>query len=233
MKENEVMKVKKTNEGIVVNGSVFLSKEQIAKINSAEKQIASCGLKIESLIRSAAENNFVIGQVLSEARDNFPDWRLVKFYSQIADITGLPESRVKTAMKIYEHFKESPDSLKEMSVQECMKLISPKEASKNSERKQIEYAGDEYEEFDWEEIFKQKPISKVSLNQYRITSSNDSELWIVKRGVNVPMKIIDVFAGATENPSVKLAHKKMIKAIQVAAEEFYSIYEKQEGENEM
>lgn len=226
---NEVAKVKKSAEGITVDGNIFLKKDDYDAIVASQKQINAIGKKVEGLIRNAAQLHFITGQKLRQAQEEFINYRLVQTYKQIAEITGLPESRVKTAMKIYEQFKDNPEQLQSLTVQECMRLIGEKEAGEKKKTEAIEYAGDEQREFDFEELFNQQPLSKVELNRYRVMVTGDSELWIVKRGLNVPMKIIDIFTGSSSVPAVSLAHKKLLHDVQSAAEEFYAVYERQEN----
>lgn len=225
---NEVAKVKKSAEGITVDGNIFLKKDDYDAILASQKQISAIGKKVEGLIRNAAQLHFLTGQKLRQAQEEFINYRLVQTYKQIAEITGLPESRVKTAMKIYQEFKDNPEQLQNLTVQECMRLIGEKEGGEKKKTEVIEYAGDEQREFDFEELFNQQPLSKVELNRYRVMVTGDSELWIVKRGLNVPMKIIDIFTGSSSVPAVSLAHKKLLHDVQSAAEEFYSVYERQE-----
>ena len=227
---NEVAKVKKSAEGITVDGYVFLKKDDYDEIMHGQKQINAIGKKVEGLIRSAAQLHFITGQKLRQAQEEFINYRLVQTFKQIAEITGLPERRVKTAMKIYQEFKDDPERLESLTVQECMRLIGEKDGEGGEKKRQeaIEYAGDERRDFDFEELFNQQPLSKGELNRYRVMVTGDSELWIVKRGLNVPMKIIDIFTGSSSVPAVSLAHKKLLYDVQSAAEEFYAVYERQE-----
>ena len=226
---NEVAKVKKNAEGITVDGNIFLKKDDYDAIVASQKQINAIGKKVEGLIRNAAQLHFITGQKLRQAQEEFINYRLVQTYKQIAEITGLPESRVKTAMKIYQEFKDNPEQLQSLTVQECMRLIGEKEAGEKKKTEAIEYAGDEQREFDFEELFERQPLSRVELNQYRVMVTGESEIWLVKKGLNVPMKIMDIFTGSSSVPAVSLAHKKLLHDVQSAAEEFYAVYERQEN----
>lgn len=230
---NEVAKVKKTADGITVDGYVFLKKDDYDEIMHGQKQINAIGKKVEGLIRNAAQLHFITGQKLRQAQEEFINYRLVQTFKQIAEITGLPERRVKTAMKIYQEFKDDPERLESLTVQECMRLIGEKEGEGSEKKKAeaIEYAGDERREFDFEELFERQPLSRVELNQYRVMVTGESEIWLVKKGLNVPMKIMDIFTGSANTPEISLAHKKLLHDVQSAAEEFYSVYERQEAGN--
>ena len=228
---NEVAKVKKSAEGITVDGNIFLKKDDYDAIVASQKQINAIGKKVEGLIRSAAQLHFITGQKLRQAQEEFINYRLVQTFKQIAEITGLPERRVKTAMKIYQEFKDDPERLESLTVQECMRLIGEKEGGEKKKTEVIEYAGDEQREFDFEELFERQPLSRVELNQYRVMVTGESEIWLVKKGLNVPMKIMDIFTGSANTPEISLAHKKLLHDVQSAAEEFYSVYERQEAGN--
>lgn len=201
------------------------TKADIKRVKELISGIDADGEKIIKIFKSTAQRYFEIGEILYNWILDYRGKINIKITS---DIFGIPTNRVSTGLKIYKLFKDNAELLENLSLQEAMKLLREK-SGQNEPHNRIAYEDDENQlELDWEEIFTHKPIAKVKLENYRINAPNENELWLIKRGINNPIKIVDVFVVPTEDDSVKNAHREMIKKIQAATEEFYSVYEKEE-----
>lgn len=144
---------------------------------------------------------------------------------------GLPERHATNSIKIYNYFKDKRESIHGMSLAKALKAIAActQEKKALSERRSYNLgAAEEQMEFSWEDAFEQAPLAKVKLDNYRLESLNDQEqsFWLVQRGVDVPVKVVDIFIPKPENPALKLMHENMHKDIQKAVEKYYSHVEK-------
>ena len=97
----------------------------------------------------------------------------------------------------------------------------------------LEYGNpDKQYEFDWEAIFAKPPISKADLKDYRFECPDDRSLWLVKRGVNYPIKFLDLFSDKPDD-ALKFPYEAMMKTIQGAVEMYFQEVEKTEKAEEV
>lgn len=215
--------VKKTGTAIYINGIPFLSTDKVKEIKLTWKGIEATGDKITELLASAVQRYFGTGDILYNAAINYRGKINIKI---IADATGLDAHKVSTSIKIYTTFKDNPDMLKSLTLKDAVKFIAGPKENENGGRKSIAYGGDGSQpELDWEEAFMRKPLAKVTLEDYRIDAPNSHELWIVKRGLKFPTKMLEVTLGDETDAGMKLAYDEFMKKTQMAAEEYLSAKE--------
>ena len=191
-------------------------------------QVEECTGRVHEAIKSAVELYFEAGRKLEEIwRDSPHGSSLKEFYKVI----NIPERHATNSIKIFKHFREKPEAIQGLSVSEALKAIVScnKEQHALPERKHYNLgAAEEQLEFSWEDSFKKSPLAKVELDNYRLESINDDEssFWLVLRGVDIPVKVVDIFITSPDNPALKLSYENMRKDMQKAIEKYYSHVEK-------
>ncbi len=197
-------------------------------------QVEECTGRAHEAIMSAVELYFEAGRKLEELWNEAPHGYKLKDFYQLLNI---PERHAANSIKIYHHFRANPEAIQGLTVSEALKAIAScnKEQQALTEHKHYNLgAAEEQVAFPWEESFKKSPLAKVELDNYRLESINDNEssFWLVRRGEDVPVKVVDIFITSPENPALKLSYENMRKDMQKAIEKYYSHVEKDQNKEE-
>jgi hypothetical protein len=161
--------------------------------------------------------------------------RLREIWGQLEDCEGWPgwcrehlDFDVGTAnryLRVYENFKDNPRALAGMTAAGAVKFLSAP-GDKTPAASESETA-DKQRELPWEPYFELPPLSReVKLNNYRFEAPNSHELYLIRRGLNYPVKIAEVLA--PEDRRLKTARKGMLEAVQAALEQYYQEVERVE-----
>lgn len=197
-------------------------------------QVEECTQRVHAAIKSAVEIYFEAGKKLELLWAKAPGGTALKDFYKSLD---LPERHATNSLKIFKHFREKPEAIQGLSVSDALKAIVScnKEQHALPERKHYNLgAADEQLEFSWEDSFEKAPLAKVELDNYRLESFEDKEssFWLVQRGVDIPVKVVDIFIPKPDNPALKLSHENMRKDVQKAIEKYYSHVEKDQNKEE-
>jgi hypothetical protein len=207
----------------VVPAAQMPSKDDVKRVKELFKSIDTESVKVQKIFTSVTASYYQAGEIISKWAENYQGKVSVSIAEQVFKS---PMRKIGTAWKIYRQFRDNPDLIKNLSLNDAIRLVREKEPGG---KRKIEYASDSgQQEFDWEEYFQINPVAKVPLENYRVNAPNDHELYLIKKGVPHPLKIVDIYAVANGSNSLKLAHEEMVKKIQAATEEFYSAYEQEE-----
>lgn len=137
---------------------------------------------------------------------------------------------VKTAnnyLRIYENYKDNPNLLTDQTITDTLKLLSS--PRKEKETLTIYGDADKRPETSWEQYFELPPLGrKVKLNNYRFEQPNPHELYLIRRGLNYPVKIAEVHASGSDDGLLKTAYQGMMENVQVALETYYQEVERLE-----
>jgi hypothetical protein len=83
-------------------------------------------------------------------------------------------------------------------------------------------------ELPWERYFELPPLSReVKLDSHRFEIPNGHEVYLIRRGLNYPVKIADVLV--PEDKRLKTAHRGMLENVQAALERYYQEVERLEA----
>ncbi|MDR1373499.1 MAG: DUF3102 domain-containing protein [Treponema sp.] len=172
-------------------------------------------------MKKGAAFTFEIGKILKEVWEqldvytSWPQWcreRLV-----------LSLSTANRCLRIYENFKDNPKVLAGLTTGGVIKTLS---APPREPREAAEYgAADRQMELPWERYFELPPLSgEVKLNNYRFEAPNDYEVYVIRRGINYPVKVVDILA--PEDKRLKTARRGMLEEVQAALERYYQEIER-------
>ena len=113
-----------------------------------------------------------------------------------------------------------------MTASGALKLLS---APKREALKTEEYGNaDRQPELPWERYFELPPLSReVKLDNHRFEIPNSHEVYLVRRGLDYPVKIAEVLA--PEDRRLRTARRGMLEAVQAALERYYQEWERLEA----
>jgi hypothetical protein len=133
--------------------------------------------------------------------------------------------QASTYVRVYLHYKDDPGALVDMTIRGALEKISkpaplpPGPVVYGNPDKQLE--------FDWEASFKKPTVSKVKLENYRFECPDLKSLWLVRRGIPVPEKILDLRLDKPQG-ELKFHYDEMMRAVQGAVEQYYLHIESEE-----
>lgn len=130
-------------------------------------------------------------------------------------------------LRIYENFKDNPKLLRDQTIGGALKLLS----APQKEKEEITRYGDAEKrpETPWEQYFELPPLGrKVQLRDHRFEQPNSRELYLIRRGVDFPIKMADIHAPGAEDSRLKTARQGMMEGIQIALEMYYQEIERLE-----
>ncbi len=205
------------------------AKDVVTRVKALIKSTDTAEEKINGLFVSMTQAYYDAGEIINNWAQSYHG-RLNK--DVLEQAFKVSSRKINTAVKVYRTFQKTPDMIANTTLADALALYKVRKEA--GERQRIEYAGDENaQEYDWDALFDQKPLAKVKLENYRVQAPNDHELYIVKKGINQPLKIVDVYAvSKSDNNALNIAHDEMLKDFQKAAEKFYSVYEREENAQE-
>jgi hypothetical protein len=188
------------------------------------KEVNALHKKFIFTMKKGAALAFEIGKILNgiwgqlDARESWPQW--------CREHLAFDASTANRYLRIYNNFKDNPKALAGQTVTGALKLLSapPKEALEIAEPE----AADRQPELPWERYFELPPLSRgVKLANHRFEVPNSHEVYLIRRGLNYPVKIAEVLA--PENGRLKTAHRGMLEDVQAALERYYQEVERLEA----
>ncbi|MDR2053802.1 MAG: DUF3102 domain-containing protein [Treponema sp.] len=194
-----------------------ISPDKIEAVNALHK-------KFVSAMKKGAVFAFEIGKRLREiwgrqkARDSWPDW--------CRENLAFDVNTANRYLRIYENFKDNPKALAGLTTSGALKLLS----APQREPLRIEDYGDadRQPELPWERYFELPPLAhNVKLVSHRFEVPNSHEVYLIRRGLNFPVKIADILV--PENKRLKTAHRGMLENVQAALERYYQEVERLEA----
>ncbi|MDR2185428.1 MAG: DUF3102 domain-containing protein [Treponema sp.] len=177
--------------------------------------------KFLAAMKKGAALAFEIGKLLREvwsqleAGASWPDW--------CREHLAFDAGTANRYLRIYENFKDNPKALTGLTISGSLKLLA---APKREEPPGTEYDGaDGQPELPWERYFEMPPLSRgVKLSNHRFEVPNEHEVYLIRRGLNYPVKIADVLVPADKR--LKTAHRGMLEDVQAALERYYQEVER-------
>ena len=182
--------------------------------------------KFISAMIKGAKYAFEIGKILHDiwgrldAHDSWPQWCKANLTFDI--------STANRFLRVYENFKDNPKLLTGLTINGALKLLS---APQKETGETARYGDDaKRPETPWKRYFELPPLGRnVKLKNYRFEQPNAHELYLVRRGLNYPVKIADVLAPGSDDNRLKTARQGMMENIQVALETYFQEIERIEA----
>jgi hypothetical protein len=193
-----------------------LDKSKIDTVNTLHRQFISA-------MKKSAKTAFAAGKILHELQTNLLVGELWSQY--VKENFCFSERQANTYIRVYVNYKDNPKVLAEMTIYGALDKISrppplpPVPVEYGSPSKQLE--------FEWEASFKKPTASKLDLKNYRFECPDRKSLWLVRRGIPIPEKIVDF---RLDNPrgDLKFFYDEMMRTFQIAVEQYYLQIEKEE-----
>ncbi|MCL2722202.1 MAG: DUF3102 domain-containing protein [Treponema sp.] len=193
-----------------------ISASKIAKVNDLHKQFIT-------ILKKGAMMAFEIGKILRDiynrldGYDSWPQW--------CKDNLDFDLKTASRYIRIYDNFKDNPKLLTGQSILDALNFISTPE----KEKTHVEYGNsDKQYEFPWEYAFEKPPLSKASLKNYRFEIPNNHDVYLIRRGFNAPIKIVDLLTPDPEE-NLKTAYQGMLENVQTALEMYFQEVERIEA----
>lgn len=231
MKAEEIILYKtprKNSAPTLIGGQVFCTAEQREELYAICERLSSTGRKLIELTKSAALDYFKMGEWLfarlEECAYNTSARELQK---ALPEELHLSYETICKALKIYRHFAERPDLLADLTLRECMKLIT--DGAKKDTKQLVQYQEEDEEnqlEFDADEFFSLPTLSGVQLENTRF-ATQDNELFVIRKGFGHPERIAVVYADMPEDVKLQTAYNQMMANIQRETEKYFAIVERQ------
>ncbi len=189
-------------------------------------EIRKLHVSVCKTIGKGAQLAFLAGQELTEVFTRMHDASEWKDWVEHTLKMGM--STVRRYIALYERFRDNPKEIEDLTIEAALGV---KRAS--AEKGRIEYGNpDRQYEFDWEAAFAKPPISKAKLKDHRFECPDNRSIWLVKRGINYPVKFLDLFSDEP-NDTLKFPYEDMMKKIQGAVEMYFQEVEKIEKTEEV
>ncbi|MCL2762215.1 MAG: DUF3102 domain-containing protein [Treponema sp.] len=198
--------------------STDVSAARVAEINRLHRDFVK-------ILKKGAMTAFEIGKSLSDvkyrtldASDSWPQW--------CKDNLDFDEDTANRYLRVYENFKDNPKLLIGQTIFGALKSISAPQQEKQG---RVEYGNpDKQYEFPWEYAFEKPPLSKAKLKNYRFEIPSNHDIYLIRRGFNAPIKIVDLLTSDPEE-NLKTVYRGMMETIQRALEMYFQEVERIES----
>ena len=211
---------------VLIDGLVVLTAEERERLNELALGIKSDGEKIHRLMMKAAQRHFEMGKI----RDACIGERLgLPTMAKLEQATGLSQHLCSTSLKIYKHFKDAPELLEGLTMRDVAALISPPK-EKGEKPNKPDYALPSGQLEFCEDSFGLPTLSGINMNNYRIVDGDQGRLYVLKRGVNIPVPVSQMTINPPDKDDVVMseAYRELMNTTQCALEKYFSIMEAQE-----
>ena len=211
------------------DGNLIITTEERETINGIVEDIKKKVKTVECLMLSAAQNYFVLGEILERASKKATcSMTCAKYEAK----TGIPSRMVSTALKIYKDFEDNPEGLNGLTMREVAMRIGKKKESDGGESSPVHYNLPEGQlecsnEFD----FALPTMSGVSLEKYRVHADFESgKFFLLSKKDKVPIPMGSISVDQPKNESMKVAYQQLMEQTQCLIEQYYALIE--QGGNE-
>lgn len=211
---------------VLIDGLVVLTAEERERLNELALGIKSDGEKIHRLMMKAAQRHFEMGKILDACVGRI---RGLPTMEKLEQVSGLNQWLCSTALKIYKHFKDAPELLEGLTMRDVAALISPpKEKGEKPHKPDYKLPSGQLEFC--EDSFGLPTLSGINMNNYRIVDGDQGRLYVLKRGVNIPVPVSQMTINPPDKDDVVMseAYRELMNTTQCALEKYFSIMEAQE-----
>lgn len=211
---------------VLIDGTVVITSEERERLNELAFGIKSDGEKIHRLMMKAAQRHYEMGEILNTCIGRV---RGLPTMAKLEQATGLSQHLCSTALKIYKHFKDAPELLEELTMRDVAALISPPK-EKGEKPHKPDYALPSGQLEFCEDSFGLPTLSGINMNNYRIVDGDQGRLYVLKRGVNIPVPVSQMTINPPDKDDMVMseAYRELMNTTQCALEKYFSIMEAQE-----
>lgn len=211
---------------VLIDGTVVITADERERLNELAFGIKSDGEKIHRLMMKAAQRHYEMGQILNTCIGRV---RGLPTMAKLEQATGLSKSLCDTALKIYKHFKDAPELLEGLTMRDVAALISPPK-DKGEKPRKTDYALPAGQLEFCEDSFGLPTLSGINMYNYRIVNGNQGRLYVLQRGVNIPVPVSQMTINPPDKDDVVMAeaYRELMDTTQCALEKYFSVMEAQE-----
>lgn len=211
---------------VLIDGLVVITAEERERLNELAFDIKSDGEKIHRLMMKAARRHYEMGKILDAGIGKM---RGLPTMAKLEQATGLSHHMCSTALKIYKHFKDAPELLEGLTMRDVAALISPPK-EKGEKTHKPDYALPSGQLEFCEDSFGLPTLSGINMNNYRIVDGDQGRLYVLKRGVNIPVPVSQMTINPPDKDDVVMseAYRELMNTTQCALEKYFSVMEAQE-----
>jgi hypothetical protein len=190
-----------------------LSAARIAEVNALHK-------KFVSSLQKGAKTAFQAGAILREMCGQLP--AEVSWPGFVRENFCFTVQTANAYIRVYEGFKDNPGLLEKQTISGALEYLG----KPRRDRGRIEYGNPSKQlEFDLETVFAKPPVAKIKLENHRFECPDRRSLWLVRRGLNYPVKFLDLFTNPPED-GLRFPYDAMMKSLQGAVEMYYAEVER-------
>jgi len=203
------------------------------KLDAIFAEIAAYEKEASKLLAKTALAYFNAGNILFGKIKQWNDRERGLSTRSVAEVTGYPERRVMIALKIYKHFANNPEALKDLALRDALRLIAPPPPAGEEGYNRADLGGDPGQmKFDFGELFEVPAAGNLSLKNYRTVGDRLSDIIVVRR-TNDNLLISKRFAHFAEDipqdAELRHAYKIMSQKTQAAIEDYLAAVEQEES----
>lgn len=209
---------------VVIDGVTVLTGDERKRLTELVSGIQSDTDKIQRLMITTASRYYQMGEILSECAMRVKG---LPTLAKIASSTGIKELMISKAIRIYRHFKSNPEMLNNLSMWDVMRIVAPPKDTGDEKKAhappavlpgQLEFGSDS---------FGLAPLSGVSLTNYRITDGGAGKLYMIKKGINIPVPVSQITINPPDKDDEVMtgAYGELMSEIQCALERYFSVVE--------
>lgn len=211
---------------VLIDGTVVITADERERLNEIAFGIKSDGEKIHRLMMKAAQRHYEMGQILNTCIGRV---RGIPTMAKLEQATGLSQHLCSTALKIYKHFKDAPELLEGLTMRDVAALISPPK-DKGEKPRKTDYALPAGQLEFCEDSFGLPTLSGINMYNYRIVNGNQGRLYVLQRGVNIPVPVSQMTINPPDKDDVVMAeaYRELMDTTQCALEKYFSVMEAQE-----
>ena len=200
-----------------IKGQIVLSAEKREKILSLADSISNGVNAIADLMKSTSTKYFELGTALEDYKRVRPCVNGKVSFKMIADDIGLPVRMVSTSLKIFKDYQNCPERLEDLTLQDAVRIMNPKELPEAEEKQKVEYMMPPQR--DWSEEFGFPTLSGIAMNRYRVRIVEGS-INILQKGNAAPLTVATCTFEPPKTDRAKASYSDMQKEMQFAIEKY-------------
>lgn len=218
----------------IKNSKSIVGVRDANKLSAIFAEIAAYEKEASKLIAKTARAYYNAGNILVSVirRWDYKENHLSA--KTVAEVTGFPERRITIALKIFKHFENNPDALKDLALRDALKLIAPPPPAGEEGYNRVDLGGDTGQlKLDFGELFELPSVANHALKNYRTVGDLVSEIIIVRRskdGSFTSKRFARFDEDIPKDSNLRHAYKTMSQKTQAAIEDYLAALEQEEAQ---
>jgi len=213
--------------------SIFGVRES-KKLSAIFAEIDEYEKEAKKLVVKTARAYYDAGNILAGAVKKYNTSARGLTAKTLSELSGFPERRIITALKIFKAFENNPDTLKGLALSDALKLISPPSPDGKDRYNRVDLGGAAGQlVLNFGELFTVPATANVSLQNYRTMGELISEIIVVRRtadGSLINKRFAHFAEDIPQNANLRSAYKTMSQKTQAAIEDYLAALEQEEAQ---